>query len=115
MTTNLPTPGAGDPGRSQLEQTEAASVALNDLDSTDDSWTAEQERRSQRPPRWYEIIWSSGKARIGLVILAFFVILAVFAPLIAPYGPQDGSFAPLLSPSLTHPMGTTSQIGRAHV
>lgn len=106
MTTNLPTPGAGDPGRSQLEQTEAASVAMAD---PEDNWTAEQERRSQRPPRWYEIIWSSGKARIGLIILTFFVAMAVFAPLIAPFGPQDGSFAPLLSPSLTHLMGTTSQ------
>ena len=35
--------------------------------------------------------------------------MAIFAPLIAPYGPQDGSFAPLLVPSGTHPMGTTSQ------
>ncbi|WP_152360876.1 ABC transporter permease [Microlunatus speluncae] len=62
-----------------------------------------------RPPRWWQIIWSSGKARIGLVGVGLFVLMAIAAPLIAPYDPQDGSFAPLLAPGPTHPMGTTSQ------
>lgn len=62
-----------------------------------------------RPPHWWEIIWSSGKARIGLIVVALFVVMAVAAPIIAPYNPQDGSFAPLLSPGPAHPMGTTSQ------
>lgn len=66
-------------------------------------------QRRNRPPRWYEIIWSSGKARVGLIVLSLFVLMALFAPLIAPYSSQDGSFAPLLSPSATHPFGTTSQ------
>ncbi len=70
---------------------------------------ARQREFAERPPRWYQIIWSSGKARIGICLLGFFVLMAIFAPLIAPYDPQDGSFAPLLSPGWTHLMGTTSQ------
>ena len=64
---------------------------------------------AERPPRWYQIIWSNSKAPDRHLILGFFVLMAIFAPLIAPYDPQDGSFAPLLSPSWEHLMGTTSQ------
>ncbi len=64
---------------------------------------------STRPPHWWQIIWSSGKARIGLIIVGLFVLVAIAAPIVAPYNPQDGSFAPLLAPGLAHPMGTTSQ------
>jgi peptide/nickel transport system permease protein len=65
--------------------------------------------RLVKPPPWWAIIWSSGKARAGVIIVGFFVLLAVFAPLIAPYDPQDASHQPLLPVSLAHPMGTTSQ------
>ncbi len=65
--------------------------------------------RNGRPPRWYAIIWSNGKARIGIVLLALFVLMAVFAPLIAPYSSTDASFAPVLPASAAHPLGTTSQ------
>ncbi len=64
---------------------------------------------TSHPPRWFAIIWSNGKARIGIVMLAVFVLLAVFAPLIAPYSPNDGTFAPVLPVSAAHPLGTTSQ------
>lgn len=63
----------------------------------------------QRPPRWYAILWSNGKARVGLVMLAVFVLMAVFAPLIAPYDPNNGSFAPVLPASAEHLLGTTAQ------
>ena len=48
----------------------------------------------------------------GLVLVALFAIVALFAPLIAPYsysalsGP-DGGFGSLSAPSLAHPLGTT--------
>nr|WP_236021926.1 ABC transporter permease [Leucobacter soli] len=48
----------------------------------------------------------------GLVLVALFVLLAVFAPLIAPYsyntlsGP-DGDFGSRMAPSAAHPFGTT--------
>lgn len=53
-----------------------------------------------------------GMLLTGLFLILLFVILAVFAPLIAPYsfnaisGP-DGDFGPRSAPSLAHPFGTT--------
>src|SRR5438105_3012557 len=32
-----------------------------------------------RVPEWFEILWSNRKARIGLIMLAFFVLVAIFA------------------------------------
>lgn len=43
---------------------------------------------------------------IGMAILAFFIILALAAPLIAPYSPSDMSADPLLKPSGAHWLGT---------
>jgi peptide/nickel transport system permease protein len=59
-------------------------------------------RRITRLPR-------SGKIRVGLGLCAFFVILAIVGPLVAPYGP-DHVFAnaPVpLPPSAAHWLGTT--------
>jgi peptide/nickel transport system permease protein len=61
---------------------------------------------SERPESWYSVIWSSKKARVGITIVAIYVLVAVFAPLIAPYAPTDGSFEPLTEPSGAHPLGT---------
>ncbi len=61
-----------------------------------------------KPETWYQVIWSSGKARFGLVILAIYVLVAIFAPFIAPYSPTDGSFVPLAPPSSEHWLGTTT-------
>ena len=61
-----------------------------------------------RPPRWYQVIWSSRKARIGLIMLAAFLLVAVFADLLSPYSPTNAAFAPSQDPSWTHWMGTNS-------
>lgn len=53
-------------------------------------------------------LWSNTKARLGLCILAFFVLVAVFAPLIAPYGPKDNSFERNADASAAHWLGTTA-------
>ena len=37
-------------------------------------------------------LWSNRKARIGLVILCLFALVAAFAPLIAPHSPTATSF-----------------------
>jgi peptide/nickel transport system permease protein len=50
----------------------------------------------------------SPKVIIGLVILSFFVLLMIFGPYLAPYSPDNTSFAPLLTPSSHHWFGTTS-------
>ena len=61
-----------------------------------------------KPEAWYQVIWSSGKARVGLVILAIYILVAIFAPWIAPYSPTDGSFPPLEPASSEHWLGTTT-------
>ena len=47
------------------------------------------------------------KARIGFVIFAIFMLMAIFAPLIAPYSPTATLFSPLSAPSWRHWLGTT--------
>jgi peptide/nickel transport system permease protein len=56
--------------------------------------------------RWYRVVWSSKKARAGIVVVAIYTLVALLAPLIAPYGPNDGSFTPLTGPSAQHLLGT---------
>ncbi|MEO8897700.1 MAG: ABC transporter permease [Candidatus Dormibacter sp.] len=52
-------------------------------------------------------LWSNGKARVGLVIIALNILVAVFAPLIARHSPTATDFAPYSSPSATNWFGTT--------
>ena len=48
------------------------------------------------------------KSLTGLVILGFFVVLAVFGDLIAPYGPLDKDYSALKQPpSWQHLLGTS--------
>ncbi len=48
------------------------------------------------------------KAAFGLGILLFFVIIAIFAPYIAPYSPTYMGFVPLQPPTKQHLLGTTA-------
>jgi len=58
-------------------------------------------------------LWDTRSARIGLFIVAFFVIMAIVAPLAFPYDPKiDSNLAMKLKPpSLEHLFGT-DQLGR---
>ena len=63
-----------------------------------------------------EVFQRDRLALIGLMILLFFVLVALFAPLIAPYGPQEvieegGVWLSNEKPSPTFPLGTTN-VGR---
>ncbi len=58
--------------------------------------------------RAFLTIWSVPKARIGLALLGVFVLLAVFAPLLAPYGATDNSFDRSEDMSAAHWLGTTA-------
>src|SRR5579859_2643169 len=51
---------------------------------------------------------SNRKAVAGFLILLFFVAVALFAPLVAPYNPSAEIFTPLALPSHDHFLGTTS-------
>jgi peptide/nickel transport system permease protein len=52
-------------------------------------------------------LWSDRKARIGLVLLAALILMALLAPLVAPYSPTRDDFARSLGPSGAHLLGTT--------
>lgn len=65
--------------------------------------------RRGRVPQWIRILWANGKSRVGLALLAFFVLAAAFAPLIAPHDPESAEFEAGLAPGGEHWMGTTTQ------
>ena len=52
-------------------------------------------------------LWGNGKARIGVVLLVLIVLVAIFAPLIAPHSPTATTFTPYLGPNGTNWFGTT--------
>ena len=54
------------------------------------------------------VVWANRRARVGLVLLGLFVLVAIFAPLLSPYSLANESFAPSRGPSLAHPLGTTN-------
>ena len=69
-----------------------------------------------RPPRslWrdaYRRLISNRLARVGMVVTIFFLLMAVFVPIIFPYDARTDSdlMNQLLPPSLEHPMGTDEQ------
>ena len=59
-------------------------------------------------PQWLAILWENKKSRVGLVILAMFAIVAIFAPWIAPYDPGSKEFQGNLPASSDHWLGTTT-------
>jgi peptide/nickel transport system permease protein len=65
--------------------------------------------RSRRVPGWFLILWRNGKSRLGLFLLAAFVLVALLAPYIAPFGPRVDDFSTSVPPSGAHWLGTTAQ------
>lgn len=60
-------------------------------------------------PGWLHTILSNRKAAIGMAILTFFVLVAIFAPVIAPGQPNKMVGRPHESPSAEHLFGTSRQ------
>jgi peptide/nickel transport system permease protein len=57
--------------------------------------------------RGVRTLWSNGKARVGLILVALFILIALLAPLIAPHSPTATTFTPYQGPSSTNWFGTT--------
>jgi peptide/nickel transport system permease protein len=62
-------------------------------------------------PHWWQIIWASPKARAGTIILGIYILVALLAPVIAPYEGTRTDFEALLEPSPAHLLGTTTSGG----
>ncbi len=60
---------------------------------------------------WKRGIFANPIGLTGLVIVTITILVAIFAPLIAPYPPDDQSAKRLLSPSWDHIFGT-DELGR---
>jgi peptide/nickel transport system permease protein len=68
--------------------------------------------RQPSPLRWLRRFLRDPKAAIASALLAVFVVLAVAAPVLAPYGETEQNIDDRLSgPTLRHPMGT-DRLGR---
>jgi peptide/nickel transport system permease protein len=60
-------------------------------------------------PGWLLLLWRNRKSRIGMLMVASMVLLALIAPLIAVAHPNDFTLAGRQAPSLHHLFGTTDQ------
>lgn len=68
-------------------------------------------RRQTRWGRLRAVLRADKKALFGLAVLAIFLLLAVFGPLIVPHDPNEMTLQMMSGPSLTHPLGT-DDLGR---
>ncbi len=83
-------------------------MRVGDVDQGQATAAAEEVSDSQAPDAWWKIVWSSKKARVGIVIVAVYILVAAFAPLIAPHDPANADFVPLAGPSAENWLGTTT-------
>ncbi|SMX24110.1 ABC transporter permease [Boseongicola aestuarii] len=68
-------------------------------------------RRSRRERVWIELRKAPLTAWFGMIVIAFYVFVAVFADVLAPYGEADSSFGAYMPWGDGHVFGT-DQIGR---
>lgn len=57
---------------------------------------------------YVKLFFKNKKSTVGVIIVVFFMVMAIFAPFIAPYSPTYMGFAPFQDPSFKHLLGTTS-------
>ncbi|MEV0806372.1 ABC transporter permease [Micromonospora sp. NPDC050200] len=101
---STPAPAVPTPGR-DTESLQVAAVELGRRSGTPGRLPG----RLGRPPGWFVILWRNRKCRIGLLILAGFVLVALFAPVLAPYDPRADEYPTSLGPTSDHWLGTTVQ------
>jgi ABC-type dipeptide/oligopeptide/nickel transport system permease subunit len=67
-----------------------------------------QQQRVVQGSRFLRRIKAEKKAFLGLIFVIFLALVAIFGPLLAPYGPDNTDFELLTGPTWRHPMGTDS-------
>jgi peptide/nickel transport system permease protein len=71
-----------------------------------------KEKQPSRVREALAILFASKTAIVGLVIVLFWVFVAIFAPLLTPYSPTEQDWkAPNQGPTAAHPLGT-DELGR---
>lgn len=68
-------------------------------------------RRAWHTTAWIELKKAPVTAWFGMIVIAAYIVVAVFAPVLAPYAEADSSFGAYEPWSAAHPFGT-DQIGR---
>src|SRR5690242_7863417 len=96
--TGVPGSGAAQDNVRPLGAGAAAPQAADDESVRDDTAQASTRARFQAPS-WLVILWQNRKARVGLIILACFVLVALLAPVLAPYDPHSTAFLPSQQPT----------------
>src|SRR3982751_4234843 len=67
-------------------------------------------RRRAFVPGWLRLLWDNPKSRGGMIILAFMILVAIFAPWIATHDPNEFSLLDARqAPTWNHLFGTTDQ------
>jgi peptide/nickel transport system permease protein len=118
IQADVPSPGASNIGVSGLTGVTGSipsdtplPLATRAEGTEDESMRDDVGRESTRDrfkmPSWFTILWQNKKARVGLVMLAIFILVALLAPVLAPYDPHNSSFLPSDQPSAEHLLGTT--------
>ncbi|RIV24135.1 ABC transporter permease [Alicyclobacillaceae bacterium I2511] len=60
-----------------------------------------------KQPGFLALLWENRKARMGIIILTIFMLVALVGPWLAPYSLSDTNFALSHPPSAAHWLGTT--------
>ena len=86
---------------------------VTQIDPIDPQISPSQQNTREKPVstqlEFIQRLFTQPKAVIGIVIMAIFILLAIFAPLIAPVDPTRIIGKPNLPPSTDHWLGTTGQ------
>jgi peptide/nickel transport system permease protein len=118
IQADVPSPGASNIGVSGMTAVPASvpndaplPLETREEGTEDESMRDDVGRESTRArfkmPSWFTILWQNKKARVGLVLLTLFILVALLAPILAPYDPHDSSFMASEQPSAAHLLGTT--------
>ncbi|UNO48840.1 ABC transporter permease [Alicyclobacillus acidoterrestris] len=69
---------------------------------------AEPVAKRRKNANMLRMFFGNWKSLVGVILFLIFVVIAVFAPLIAPYNPLSTNFTQNLAPSAKHLLGTTT-------